>query len=152
MKIFPEVIWEIIEKYKMDMELLEETPIPFEFENTVMGCDFLYPLASDWDCETFLLNRFTELMLGDIRHTNMEHYVKMFVNLPLHRLEEYIRAKKIFRLRNDIWGIHTNDVPIDWYYTTACVIHDYVLSRDTNRFIARLIELSNDNTTNTLIT
>ena len=151
MERFPDVIWEIIQKYKLDMELYEIAPTPYEFENTVMGCDFLYPLARDWDCETFLLNRFTELMLGDIRNAAMEDYVKMFVNLPLHSLEDYIQAKRIFRQRSSIWGIETNNTPLNWYYTTACIIHDYVLSRDTNSFITRLMEMSNDTTTNTLL-
>ena len=133
------------------MELLDVCPTPYEFENTVMGCDFLYPLAEDWDCQTFLLNRFTELMLGDIRTTQMEDYIKMFVHLPLHSLEEYLRAKHIYRQRNDIWGIdEMNQTRFDWYYTTACVIHDYVLSRDADSFIARLGELSEYSTTNTL--
>ena len=152
MKIFPKVIWEIIEKYRLDMELLESSPQPIQCENTVMGCDFLYPLARDWDCETFLLNRFTELMLGDIHNSHtMENYVKMFVHMPLNSLEEYMVAKNIYKERNDIWGVKTNDAPHNWYYTTACIIHDYVLSRDTNNFIRRLMELSNDTTTNTLI-
>jgi hypothetical protein len=150
MELFPKVIWEIIMKYKLDLELLESTPAPTTINNTVMACDFLYPLARDWDCHTFLLNRFTELMLGDFCLEHMEEYVKTFVHLPLHSLNEYIRAKEIYRQRNAIWGIKTDLSPIEWYYTTASTIHDYVLSRDTNRFISRLVELSSNTTTNTL--
>ena len=151
MNIFPEDVWKIIVKYQRDMELFELSPTPKQLENTVMGCDFLYPMATDWDCETFLLNRFTELMLGDFFNCDLEDYVKMFVHIPLHRLEEYIQAKEILQKRNRIWGVESDDIPTHWYYTTACIIHDYVLTRNTTQFITRLVHLCDASTTNTLL-
>jgi hypothetical protein len=151
MEQFPKDIWDLILKYKKDMELFEISPQPFTFDNTVMGCDFLYPLVTDWDCQTFLLNRLTELMLGDIGTTDLDYYLKMFVHVPLNMVEEYIQAKIIFRQRNGVWGIDGSDTPQDWYSTTASAIHDYVTTRDTQVFITRLLELSNSPLTKTLI-
>ena len=146
MEIFPKDIWDLIKRYKKDMELLQLSPTPIQFENTVMGCDFMYPLVNNNDCQTFLLHRFMELMLGNIRHSHLEGYLKMFVQMPLSLLEDYIHAKEIFRERNRIWGIGCEDTtPLNWYYHTALVIKEYVTNRDTNRFVTQLMGLANDN-------
>ena len=146
---FPTDVWEIITKYKTDMELYESTPNPQP--STVMSCDFHVPMHSLFDSDTFLLHRYTELLFGDCNDTTLAHYIKNYVNLPLVMLNQYIEALRIYRKRLAVWGIPDEGrVPEHWMETTARVVQDYCDNRDRELYTSRLVKLLHNNKTQTL--
>ena len=140
MHILPKDVWNIILKFKKDMELLESSPVPTQ--NTVMGCDFHFPVHSIFDSDTFLLHRYTELLFGDCNNATLSHYIKHYINLPLVMLNEYIKALHIYRERLAVWGLpDTGEAPHHWCETTAKVVQDYCDDHNRERYTRRLVKL-----------
>ena len=98
MENYPPDLWDIILKYKTDMELLETSPHRDELGNTVMNCDFHFPVHSVLDTDTFILHRYTELLFGDCNDATLTHYINNYVNLPLIMLNQYIKALQIYHI------------------------------------------------------
>lgn len=149
MDIFPKDVWNIILKFKRDMELLEKSPAPTP--NTVMNTDFHFPLNSLFDSDSFLLHRYTELLFGDCNAATLAHYIKHYVNLPLVMLNEYIKALQIYRLRLEIWGLpDTGKAPQHWCETTANIVKAFCDNHDRELYTRRLVKLLRDNKTHRL--
>jgi hypothetical protein len=142
----PRDLWNIILKYKTDMELLEQCPQPET--NTVMLCDFNYPIDCTFDSSTFMLNRYTELLFGDDSDAALAQHIRDYVHLPLMMLTEYIKALTNYKQRERVWGLsNTGDVPTNWGTTTAKIIHDYCQNQDRELYTLRLAKLlGNSNT------
>ena len=152
MENFPPDLWNIIWKYKTDMELLEESPTPEA--NTVMSCDFHFPLLQQdlFDSDTFLLHRYTELLFGDCNDDTLTHYIKNYVNMPLVMLHQYIKALQIYHKRLAVWGIpDTGRVPENWAETTAQIVQDYCDNRDRELYTRRLVKLLRNSKTRRLL-
>ena len=123
------------------MELLESSPCPCK-TNTVMSCDFHFPIHSIFDTDTFLLHRYTELLFKDLDDATLTHYIKHYVNFPLVMLTQYINALRIYRKRLAVWGIpDTGKAPEQWVGSTAQIIQDFCDNHDRELYTRRLVKL-----------
>lgn len=151
MENYPPDLWDIILKYKTDMELLETSPHRDELGNTVMNCDFHFPVHSVLDTDTFILHRYTELLFGDCTDATLTHYINNYVNLPLIMLNQYIKALQIYRERLAVWGIQdSGEVPEHWEETTAQIVKDYCDNRNRELYTSRLVKLLRNSKTQRL--
>ena len=151
MENYPPELWNIIWKYKTDMELLEASPHRGDCGNTVMSCDFHFPIHNVFDTDTFLLHRYTELLFGDCSDATLTHYIKNYVNLPLVMLNQYIKALQIYHKRLAVWGIpDTGRVPEHWEESTAQIVQDYCDNRDRELYTRRLVKLLRNSKTQRL--
>ena len=150
MEIFPTDVWTIILRYKKDMELLEKSPLPTG--NTVMSCDFHFPMIpSLFNSDSFLLHRYTELLFGDCDSNALIDYIKLYVNLPLIMLNKYINALHIYRERLGIWDIpDIGKTPEHWGDTTVKIVQDYCENHDRELYTRRLAKLLLNNKTHKL--
>jgi hypothetical protein len=150
MENYPPDLWDIILKYKLDMELLETSPHCNE-PNTVMSCDFHFPIHAAFDSDTFMLHRYTEILFGDCTDATLTHYIKNYVNLPMVMLNQYIKALQIYRKRLAVWGIcSTGRRPEHWEETTAQIVQDYCDNRDRELYTRRLVKLLRNSKTQRL--
>ena len=149
MHIFPQDVWNIILKFKKDMELLESSPSPTQ--NTVMSSDFHFPVHTLFDSDSFILHRYTELLFGDCDSATLAHYITHFINLPLVMLDEYITALQIYSKRLGVWGLpDTGKAPLHWCETTTNIVQDYCDNHDRELYTRRLVKLLRNSKTQRL--